>query len=457
MVAPAGPQEVEPPPSRDFTRRDFPVPARTPDRLHQVDNPRFAQTKRIHHVLVPQVTRPWADIGIPLTLSAMASFPISQRTYAPPMRPRAAAMRLSGWFIGLLIACFLGNAHAEALRVAFVNPGKSDEAYWVLATQAMQVASSNLGMDLEVHYAERDHLRMVDLVREIAQRPTARRPNYLVLVNERRMGAEMLKIATGAGIKCLFAFNTLGADEIQQFGRPRTTYPLWLGSIVPHAEDAGYMTAQALIERGLRERRFAADGKLHLVAIAGDRATESSVLRTRGMERAVHEHAAGVVLDQTVYADWKRDTARSMAQELFVRYPDAALVWSGNDLMAFGAIDALTALGGKPGVDRFFSAINTSNDALQGLIDGRIEAVAGGHFMAGAWALVLIHDHAHGRDFSDEGVELDKPMFILFDPALARRYRAHFSGGVPPLDFRRHSKVLNPQLLHYGFDFASML
>ncbi len=365
--------------------------------------------------------------------------------------PAACFRRLLLLALGLGLGCA-----AWAQRVAFINPGKHDEAYWLTASQAMQSAARSLHMDLEVQYAERDHLRQVEIAREIAARPRAQRPEYLVLVNERRMGGEMLKIATAAGIKCLFAYNTLLPDEQAQFGRPRTVVPLWLGSIVPHAEDAGYLTARALIERGLRERRFARDGKLHMVAIAGDRSTESSMLRNRGMERAVREYAQ-VVLDQTVYADWRRDNARSMAQELFVRYPEAVLVWAGNDLMALGAMEALSAAGGKPGVDRWFSGVNTSVEAMQQVIEGRMEALAGGHFMAGAWALVMIHDHAHGRDFADEGLELDKPMFSLFDAALARRYLARFAEGMPELDFRSHSKALNPRRKQYDFSFAVLL
>jgi ABC-type sugar transport system substrate-binding protein len=356
------------------------------------------------------------------------------------------------------VLCALGLVAlpAWAQRVGFVNPGRHDETYWVSAAQAMQRAAQSLDMELEVRYAERDHLRQLDLVREFAARPAATRPQYLVLVNERRMGGAMLKIASEAGIRCIFAYNTLLPEDRAEFGQPRGRYPLWLGSIVPHAEDAGYLTAKALIARGLREKRFAADGKLHLIAIAGDRSTESSLLRNRGLERAVAEDRRAV-LDQMVYADWRRDTAETMARELYARYPEAALVWAGNDQMAFGAMDAWKASGGKPGEDRWFSGVNTSAEAMQAVIDGRLEALAGGHFMAGAWAMVMIHDHAHGRDFADQGLELDVPMFVLFDAALARRYLQRFAEGVPPLDFRSRSRALHKERQHYDFDFATLL
>lgn len=361
---------------------------------------------------------------------------------------------MSTWGLFVLLWCWIDSA--SALTVGFVNPGRHDETYWVTATEAMQAAAKSLDMKLEVRYAERDHLRQIDIVREFATRPRAQRPDYLVLVNERRMGGEMLKIAAAANIKCLFAYNTLLPEDRATFGSPRQMYSQWLGSVVPHAEDGGYLSAKALIERGMREKRFGADGKLHMIAIAGDRSTESSLLRNEGMAKAVRENSR-VVLDQMVHADWQRDSARQMASELYGRYPDAALVWAGNDLMALGAMDALVARGGQPGKDRWFSGINTSQEAMRAVIDGRMEALAGGHFMAGAWAMVMIYDHAHGHDFASEGLELDMPMFSIFDATLAARYMKRFANGMPPFDFRRHSKTLNNALRQYDFTFATLL
>jgi ABC-type sugar transport system substrate-binding protein len=74
------------------------------------------------------------------------------------------------------------------------------------------------------------------------------------------------------------------------------------------------------------------------------------------------------------------------------RYPDVKLVWAGNDLMAFGAMNAWEQRGGKPGVDAWFSGINTSTEALEAIKSGRLTSLAGGHFITGAWSLVMIYD-----------------------------------------------------------------
>src|SRR5436190_10677210 len=180
-----------------------------------------------------------------------------------------------------------------------------------------------------------------------------------------------------------------------------------------------------------------------MLAIAGDRSTPSSINRNQGMRRAVDEDPM-VVLEQEVYAAWTREKAAEQSEVLFQRYPDVELIRAGNDLMAFGAMQSWEKSGGKPGTDAWFSGINTSSEALNAVKSGRLTSLAGGHFITGAWALVMIHDYHHGKDFADEGLELERPMFASFTRELADRYLERFGGGFHGVDFRRYSKVKNP-------------
>ena len=355
-----------------------------------------------------------------------------------------------------LLACLLVSALASAQSVAFINPGKSDEVYWVTATQAMQAAARSLGMRFEVQYAQREHLKTLEIAREMMARPPAERPQYVVITNDYAVAGELLRIIDGVGVKTFLAYSSLTTEEKADLGAPRTKFKGWLGSLEPRAEDAGYMTAKALIARGKREKAYGPDGKLHMIAIAGDRSTPSSINRNLGMRRAVMEDAA-VVLEQEIYAAWNRDKAAEQSEWLYQRYPHARLVWAGNDLMAFGAMQTWEKRGGKPGVDAWFSGINTSREAMDAIKSGRLTALSGGHFITGAWSLVMIHDYHRGRDFRDEGLELKLPMFTHFDPQLADRYTERFGDGFGLVDFKRFSKVHNPALKRYNFSFAQFL
>jgi DNA-binding LacI/PurR family transcriptional regulator len=174
------------------------------------------------------------------------------------------------------------------------------------------------------------------------------------------------------------------------------------------------------------------------------------------MRRAIAEDPA-IVLEQQIYARWTREKAADEAGWLYQRYPDAKLVWAGNDVMALGAMAAWEKRGGHPGVDAWFSGIDTSTEALEGIKSGRLTSLAGGHFITGAWALVILYDYHRGRDFTDEGFELRRPLFVEITPQLAKRYFERFSGGFESIDFSRYSKVKNPQLNRYNFDFTQLL
>ena len=86
--------------------------------------------------------------------------------------------------VGWLACALLFPMRAWCLSVTFINPGKANEVYWVTVSQVMQAAAFKLGIALEVTYLERDHAKAVEVARDIATRPPARRPDYVLLDNE---------------------------------------------------------------------------------------------------------------------------------------------------------------------------------------------------------------------------------------------------------------------------------
>jgi Periplasmic binding protein domain len=351
----------------------------------------------------------------------------------------------------LIISLLLIPLTAWGQRVTFINPGKSDEVYWVTATKAMQMAASSLNMQLEVIYAEREHLKSIDIAKQLILRPIKDRPEYVIFSNDYGLAPNLLNLFNKEQIPCFMAFSSPTSKERSQTGSPRENFKYWLGSIEPDADYGGYITAKDLIRRGRQMGLRAPDGKIHLLAIAGDRSTNSSILRNEGMLRAVKE-SRDVILDQLVYADWQKKLAAEKAEWLLKRYPSAKLIWSGNDQMSFGAMEALEKNGGIPGKTVLFSAINTSPEAFSALQSERLSTLAGGHFIAGAWAMVMIHDYARGIDFANEGLSLVKPMFTLFTKNDARVFSKHFGDHPTPIDFKGFSKHYNLALKKYHFE-----
>lgn len=344
---------------------------------------------------------------------------------------------------------------AAGFSVVFINPGRADEPFWRSVTRFMQPAAQQLDIELEVLYAERDHLKMVEQARTVTSR--AKKPDYLMVVNEKLSAGEILKMADKAGIKTLVVFSKFEDAQAVEFGKPREKYRNWLGSLVPNAAEAGQLTAAELIRQAQQRQIVADDGKVHVAIIAGDKVTPTGTQRLQGAVDVFAAHRS-VVLEQVVYGNWERARANEQAAALLLRYPKLNAFWAASDLMAYGAMDAAEAAGRKSGTDLLFATINNSPQVLQARIQGRISALAGGHFTAAAWGLVLLYDYHHGHDFRKEGLEFNLPLFVLLDEDRAQRFLSRFGDeDFTAFGFRQFSKHLNPHVHSYQFSLLPAL
>ena len=351
----------------------------------------------------------------------------------------------------VLIACLwcLGAAYgamAHATSVVFLNPGMSTETFWVSYTQFMQAAAKDLGLDLRVRYAERDANNTLAQAREVLQ--GSQRPDYLVLVNEQYVAPQILRMAEGSGVKLLVVNSALTPDQVQLLGARNGIH--LIGSLVADDEEAGYLMLSDLLHQ---YGPVAPGQSLDLLAFSGVKTTPVAQLRERGMRRALAEHPE-VRLRQLVFGEWSRERAFEQATQLFKRYPQTALVWSANDQMALGAMQALQASGRLPGKDTLFSAVNSSPEILQARLDGRLSSLVAGHFTVGGWAMVLINDDAKGVDIGAYGGrDRQLALFQLIDAGQVRR----LLGPTPSVNFRALSAHGKPASYLYPFSLQLLL
>ncbi|MGC5702708.1 ABC transporter substrate-binding protein [Pseudomonas sp. NFXW11] len=341
---------------------------------------------------------------------------------------------------------------AQATSVVFLNPGNSTETFWVSYSQFMQAAARDLGMELRILYAERNPQNTLDQAREILQGPN--KPDYLMLVNEQYVAPQILRLSQGAGIKLFIVNSPLTLDQRELIGQSQHKYSDWVGSMVGDDEEAGYRMLNEL----LRKLGPVPDGQaIELLAFSGLKVTPAAQLRERGLRRALAEHPQ-VQLRQLVYGEWNRQRAYSQAQQLLVRYPQARLIWSANDEMALGAMDAARELGRKPGADLLFSGVNSSPAALQALIDGQLSVLMAGHFTLGGWALVALHDDALGLDAQRlGGPDWHLSLFQSLTPAQARQLLQKGDQVGTHFDFRGLSAQGKPDSYRYPFGLQLLL
>lgn len=346
---------------------------------------------------------------------------------------------------GLILSWMTLSAGA-APSVAFINPGYSSEPFWVGYSQFMRAVADDLGIALEIHYAERDFNRLLELGRQVRER----QPDYLLFVNEIYAGPELLRIFEHSPVRLFNVHSTLTESQRERTGNPRERYRNWIGSLIPNDEEAGYLMGKALAS-------LKSPGPAELLAFGGVPQTPSAQLRNLGLLRALAEHPE-IRLRQLVNGEWSRQRAYAQAQTLFARYPDVRLVWSANDEMALGAMAAVRERGLRPGRDVHFSAANNSAEVFEARLSGEVGALTSGHFTLGGWALLLIHDYHLGRDFADStGVDVVADVFKLLDERQVRLMRQRLEAPRLAVDFRQYSRALDSGRGAYPLDLSPLL
>ncbi|WP_406821641.1 ABC transporter substrate-binding protein [Pseudomonas sp. KnCO4] len=335
-------------------------------------------------------------------------------------------------------------ASAQPASVVFLNPGLSTETFWTTYTRFMQAAADELGMTLRVEYSERRADLALSHARAILNGP--QRPDYLVLVNEQYVAPEIMRLSRGTGVKLFLVNNGLTASQALSIEAQPDKYAEPLGTLVSNDEEAGFQMLQQMVAQLPRD-----SGPVDLLAFAGVKTTPASQLRVEGMRRALADYPQ-VRLRQVVYGGWNRQRAYEQAQQLLERYPHTRLVWSANDEMAFGAMQAFEEAGHRPGHDVLFGTVNGSPEALRARIDGRLSVLLGGHFSLGGWAMVMLHDDALGLAVNRDGLREHRvPVLQVIDQAKAKRWLELLERADYGVDFQHYSAEGQPASYQYPF------
>ncbi len=343
----------------------------------------------------------------------------------------------------LLAAPALPDAAPEEIDVVYLNMSPPEDAWTQRFVGTMEGAARDLGIRLTVVQASHWPAETLATAERVLYGP--QRPDYLVMVMRTTIGVRLLRLAEQARVPVVVINTGFTKDQAAQVGGPREHFSVWIGQILPDDEKAGYDLANTLISEARRQRRFGTDGRIHVVALTGLDTHPAAIEREKGLRRAVGEHE-DVVLHQVAPAKGKFDEAKKKTALLLQRFPETSVIWAANDLMALGAIEALTVSGRDPGRDVIVGGMNWDPAALEAVRRGDLAVTFGGHHLEAAWALVLIYDHAHGVDFGTDGIDLRTELIPVTRENVDAVLRA-----ARPIDFRSFSRAANPGRTGYAF------
>lgn len=259
----------------------------------------------------------------------------------------------------LLVLCVSAGADTSGSKdlivVGFSQVGA--ESDWRLANTASmtQALSEENGFRLIIDDAQNKQERQITAIRNFIQMDV----DYIVLAPTNEIGWEtVLGEAKNAGIPVIIVDRQIDVND-------PSLYVSWVGSDFLKEGRA----AAAWIES-----RYG-DAPLRIVHLQGNLGCSAQKGRSTALEEALLSHPSWEVI-YTDAGDFLQAKGQEIVEDLLSRGIQFDLIYSENDNMAFGAIEALEDAGLVPGKDVTIVSFDGCRRALELVLSGEISFVA---------------------------------------------------------------------------------
>ena len=262
------------------------------------------------------------------------------------------AVALTG---GMALADMPPLAKKDTYKVGFAQT-ESNNPWRIAQTKSMQDEAAKLGYQLVYTDAAGSAAKQVaDVNSMIAQgvdliflAPREEKPLIPAVMNAKKAGIPVI---------------LLDRNVDQSLAKAGEDYVTFIGS---DFVEEGRRVAEWLIKN--------ANGKSKIIELEGTVGSSPANDRKTGFDDAITA-AGGFTILASQSGDFARDKGRQVAEALLQAHPDAAIIYAHNAEMAMGAIAALEAIGKKPGADVIVLSIDGGKEAVQAVIDKKINAV----------------------------------------------------------------------------------
>ncbi len=231
--------------------------------------------------------------------------------------------------LGLVLSVgFVAGAQQKTTLVVCIRG--LDNPYHANYAVGARELGKRLGLPVDVLTSEANSQKQfADLRAEIAK--TGGNMVASVDPNEAPDVVPIAKMLEAAGVYWVNWWNKPPDVKVQ-------SYPHWVAHVQFDAVGQGYWNAKELF------KTFKTPNKGKIIAIQGMLANNAAIGRFQGLQKALKEYP-GVKLLQWETAEWDTTKAYNVTKALLAAYPDVDGVWSANDNMAMGAIQALKEAG----------------------------------------------------------------------------------------------------------------
>lgn len=269
-----------------------------------------------------------------------------------------------GLLVALFLFCLTGCGKKEQVKSESSEPTKNiivgfaqlgSESAWRNAnTKSVKEAAKEAGITLIFRNAENNMEEQLKSIREFIMQQV----DVIVLPPLVTEGwDEVLNEAKQANIPVIICDREIETDD-------PSLYVTFLGS---DFVSEGVKAAEWLINATKDSNKT-----YNIVEIEGNVGSTPAIDRKKGFNSTVLKHPRFKILESTT-GDFIRAKGRDIMNDMLKKYGNEIdVLFSHNDEMALGAIEAIEAYGLKPGKDILILSIDGQKEALEQIIAGKI-------------------------------------------------------------------------------------
>lgn len=343
------------------------------------------------------------------------------------------------------------NSNTNRTKILLTIPSPDSFPFWRNVKQFSSLVSKKLDVELYILNYELGDSNRFQSAKALEKVITSTfKPDFIIGMFWMNKESSLLDIIEKHKIPFISFNSSLTGEQFSKVGLPGDKYLYWLAHIAPDDIAVGKIVAQRLITK-IKQGT--------MIAIAGDRTSNSSNNRIKGLQQNVSS-TNEIELLQVVRTDWSKEDAKVKTTHLLRRFNKEKinLVWTAGDYLAHGAIEAIKQSGLVPGKDVFVAGIDWNESSFQLIRNNEMEFSVGGHFIEAGIAVILAEDYLHGINFREfTGRVIQTKMELLTKNNIDEIESLLDKSNWEKLDLKKLSKYHNPLLTQYVFNLNEIL
>ena len=304
-----------------------------------------------------------------------------------------------------LASTLVAASSASALTVGFSQVG-SESGWRTSFSESVKAEAEERGITLKFSDAQQKQENQIKAVRSfIAQRVDA-----IIIAPVVETGWQpILMQAKRARIPVVIVDRNVAVNDDS----------LYLTRIAPDFELEGQKAANWLMEK--------TGGKCNILELQGTVGSSAAIGRMKGFNEVLAQHPeAKIVRSQT--GEFTRAKGKEVMESLLKAEgggKNICALWSHNDEMALGAIQAIKEAGLQPGKDMLVVSVDAVDDALKAIADGTMNVSVELSPHLGGPAFDVIDEYRKGKKDFEKWIRMGGEVFTAENVAeeLAQRQK----------------------------------